>query len=147
MRSTLSPGKGKGSSSPRDGCFLGGGAHVQRDCNARTQASNRLARANRASHGPRVRTKGRVKRTMESPKEPKVKSKVPKAHSLSFENSTSETSSETQESAETCTTDKSWFHDGWSPDDWNDDWSSVGWHEGCEQTHDNSASSFFTWKS
>ena len=25
---------------------------------------------------------------------------------------------------------------------WNDDWSSVGWHEGWEQTYDNSASSF-----
>ena len=43
---------------------------------ARAQASNRLARANRASHGPRVRAKERVKRTREntnaSPKEPKV---------------------------------------------------------------------------
>ena len=27
-------------------------------------------------------------------------------------------------------------------DEWNDDWSSVGWHEFCEQTYDNSASSF-----
>ena len=42
-------------------------------------------------------------------------------------------------------------HDGWSHDEWNDGWScderndgwsSVGWHEGCEQTYDNSASSF-----
>ena len=32
---SLSSGKGKGSSSPRDGCFKCGGAHVQRDCNAR----------------------------------------------------------------------------------------------------------------
>ena len=40
------------------------------------------------------------------------------------------------------TTDKSWFHDGWSHDEWNDDWSSVGWHEGWEQTYDTSASSF-----
>ena len=31
----LSSGKGKGSSSPRDGCFKCGGAHFQRDCNAR----------------------------------------------------------------------------------------------------------------
>ena len=38
--------------------------------------------------------------------------------------------------------DNSWFRGGWSYDDWNDDWSSVGWHEGCEQTFDNSASSF-----
>ena len=32
---SLSSGKGKGSSSPRDGCFECGGAHFQRDCNAR----------------------------------------------------------------------------------------------------------------
>ena len=43
---------------------------------ARTTASNRLAKANRASHGPRVKAKERVKRTREnlkdSPKDPKV---------------------------------------------------------------------------
>ena len=33
--SSLSSAKGKGSSSPRDGCFKCGGAHFQRDCNAR----------------------------------------------------------------------------------------------------------------
>ena len=32
---SLSSGKGKGSSSPRDGCFKCGGAHYPRDCNAR----------------------------------------------------------------------------------------------------------------
>ena len=72
MRSTLSlslsSGKGKGSSGPRDGCFQCGGAHFQRDCNASKNA------------GPRVKAKERVKRTMEnqkgSPKDPKV----PKAH-------------------------------------------------------------------
>ena len=31
---SLSSGKGKGSSSPRDGCVQCGGAHFQRDCNA-----------------------------------------------------------------------------------------------------------------
>ena len=35
---------------------------------ARAQASNRLARANRASHGPRVRAKARVKNTREKSK-------------------------------------------------------------------------------
>ena len=35
MRSTLSSGRGKGSSSPRDGCFECVGAHFQRDYNAR----------------------------------------------------------------------------------------------------------------
>ena len=42
---------------------------------ARAQASNRLARANRASHGPST-----GENPKESPKEPKVRSKVPKAH-------------------------------------------------------------------
>ena len=46
---------------------------------ARTQASNRLARASRASHGPRVRAKVRVKRTRENPKENPKEPKVPKA--------------------------------------------------------------------
>ena len=51
---------------------------------ARAQASNRLAKANRASHGPREReAKSRVKKTMENtketPKEPEVRTKVPKA--------------------------------------------------------------------
>ena len=84
---------------------------------------------------------------------------MPKAHKgktsrtglSGLENPKSEASSETQESGHVCTTDNSWFHvgwshdewnDGWSYDEWNDDWSSVGWHEGCEQTYDTSASSF-----
>ena len=54
---------------------------------ARTLASNRLAKAIRASHGPRVspqsQAKERVKRTMENPKEspmePMVRSQNPKA--------------------------------------------------------------------
>ena len=32
--------------------------------------------------------------------------------------------------------------DFWICDWWNDDWSSVGWHEGWEKAYDNSASSF-----
>ena len=68
-----------------------------------------------------------------------------------LENSKSEIRSETQESAQTCPTDNSWIHDGWSLDEWNDGWSSdewnddrssVGWHEGWERTYDTSASSF-----
>ena len=54
---------------------------------ARTLASNRQAKAIKASHGPRVspqsQAKERVKRTLDnpkgSPKEPKVRSKFPKA--------------------------------------------------------------------
>ena len=36
---------------------------------AKAQARNRMAKANRASHGPRVKAKARVKKTMENPKE------------------------------------------------------------------------------
>ena len=79
MRSTLSlsSGKGKGSSSPRDGVV----SAVEHSFNesARAQASNRLARASRASHGPRMRAKERVKRTRENPKESPKGSKVPEA--------------------------------------------------------------------
>ena len=39
---------------------------------ARAQGSNRLAKANRASHGPRVRAKAIAKRTTENPMDPKV---------------------------------------------------------------------------
>ena len=35
VNSLFSSGKGKGSSSPRDGCLKCGGAHFQRDCTAR----------------------------------------------------------------------------------------------------------------
>ena len=39
---SLSSGKGKGSSSPSDGCVKCGGAHFQRDCNARKSTSKQL---------------------------------------------------------------------------------------------------------
>ena len=76
------------------------------------------------------------------------KGKTSKIGLSGLANSKSETSSETQECAQI---DNSWFHDGWSHDEWkdgwsydewHDDWSSVGWHEGWEQTYDTSASSF-----
>ena len=51
--------KGKGSSSPRGGCFKCGGAHFNETAmHAKAQASNRMTQANRAtnraSQGPRV---------------------------------------------------------------------------------------------
>ena len=54
---------------------------------AKAQANNRMAKTNRASHGPRVsphsQPKARVKKTRAHPrehsKEPKVRTKVPKA--------------------------------------------------------------------
>ena len=45
---------------------------------AKALASNRLARASRASHGPRVRAKERAKRTRENLKESPQEPKVPK---------------------------------------------------------------------
>ena len=115
---------------------------------ARAQASSRLARANRACHGPRVRAKERVKKTREKPKEspeePKMRSKAPKAHTrvkhrkLVYQSGKLEIRDKlgTHESAQTCTTDNSWIHDGWSLVEWNDDWSSIGWHEGWERTNE-----------
>ena len=83
---SLSSGKGKGSYRVH---VMGVSSAVEHIFNetathARAQASNRLARTNKASHGPRVRVTERVKRTREnpkeSPKEPKVRTKVTKAH-------------------------------------------------------------------
>ena len=70
VKLSLSSAKGEGSSSPRDGLKLSAVEHMVNETamHARAEASNRLARANRASHGPRVRAKVRVKRTMENPK-------------------------------------------------------------------------------
>ena len=89
MQSSLSSAKGKGSSSPHDGCFKCGGAHFQRDCNARNGTGKQhMAKANKASHGPRVsrhtQAKVRARKTRanpkEHPKEPEVRTKVPKAY-------------------------------------------------------------------
>ena len=70
---------------------------------ARAQASNRLARANRASHGPRVRAKERVKRTRENHRKVHrnqrcqrlTEGKTSKTGLSGLENSTSEASSHT----------------------------------------------------
>ena len=106
---------------------------------AKALASNRLARANRASHGPRGKTQ-----SPEGTRGAKGshKGKTSKTGQSGLENSKSEVRSETQELAQTCPNDNSWFHDGWSYDEWNDDWISVVWHEGWEQTYDASANSF-----
>ena len=54
-----------------------GGAHFQRDCNARKNT----ARANRAGHGPRVGKDKSKDNKMENPKEPKGPN-VPKARTM-----------------------------------------------------------------
>ena len=96
--------------------------------------------------------KGKSKASKEYPKVPKV----PKARTrvktsetgLSCpDNSKSEASSQTQESAlaypiDNSHTDNSWYDDGWSCDKRNDEWSSARWHDGWDQYDDNSASSF-----
>ena len=155
----ISPAKGKGHR-VRAMCVLSAVEHIFNETamHAKTQASNRMAKAKRASHGPRVslhsQAKVRVKKTRENPKEhpkePKVRTKVPQAYTRTktskaglsgLENSKSEASSDIPESAQTCTTDTSW-NDGWNGDEWNDDWIGVGWHEDCEQTYNTFASSF-----
>ena len=86
-RSTLSLSsvEGKGSSSPRNGCFKCDGAHFQRDCNASKNAGK--GKGNRGKSWSKSDSsttgKGESKKTMEnpsgSPKEPKVRSMFPKA--------------------------------------------------------------------
>ena len=163
MRSTsLSSGKGKGSSSPRDGCLKCGGAHFQRDCNARKSTGKQSSGKGKQSKSwSKSEGKGMGKENKENSKGKSKgtkgakgahKGKTSKTGLSGFENSKSETKSETQESAQTCPTDNSWIHDGWSLDEgndgwsfdeWNGDWTYVGWYEGWGQTYDTSASFFF----
>ena len=116
-------------------------------------------KVNWASHGPRVLAKeraGKVRGGITSsgqnnpkvPRVPKLRTRVKlrKLVLCGVEKPQSETRSETQEPAQTYHTDNSymdnsWFDDGWSCDDRNDDRNSLGWHECCEQTFDNSANS------
>ena len=81
MRSTLSlsSGKGKGSSSPRDGRFKCGGAHFQRGCNARKSTGKQSSGKGKHSKSwSKSEGKGRVKRTRESPWKmvPKVRTRT-----------------------------------------------------------------------
>ena len=71
---SLSSGKGKGSSSPRDGCFTCGRSKF--NLNAMHAGKQSSAKA---SHGPRVRAKERLKITRENPKTSPMEPKVPKA--------------------------------------------------------------------
>ena len=61
---------------------------------------------------------------MNSPQEPKMpkgctRVKHRKMDYQVLKNSKSETSSEIQESAQTCPTDNYWFHDVWSHEEWS----------------------------
>ena len=156
---SLSCGRGKGSSSPCDGCYKCGGAHFQRGCNVRKSTGKQSSGKGKQikswskseGKGNSEQNKGKSKGKSKGTKgaNGSHKGKTSKIGLSGLENSKSEMSSETRESAQTCLPDTSWnygwncdeWNDGWSFDEWNDDWSSVGWHEGCEQTYDTSASS------
>ena len=139
--------------------FLSAVEHVyQRDCNARKSTGKQSSGKGKQSKswsknegkGKTKENEGKSKGQSKGTKGAKGshKCKTSKTGLSCLENSKSETSSETQESAQTCPTGNSWVHDGWSLDERNDGWSfgewndSVGWHEGWEQTWDTSASSF-----
>ena len=114
--------------------------------NARAQASNRLARANRASHGPRVRAKVRVKVTREKSK---GKSKGTKGAKGSHKGKTSKTGLSGLESSKSEARKLRIKHrhvpltlpgtmvgivtNGTMAGVLMSGWSSVGWHEGWEE--------------
>ena len=67
---SLSSVEGKGSSSPRNGCFKCDGPHFQRDCNASKNAGK--GKGNRGKSGPRVipqpQAKEKVRKQWKNPK-------------------------------------------------------------------------------
>ena len=137
---SLAFGKGEGSSSPRGGCFRCGGARFPRDCNVHANLTQRQWQERWAGKGKSNEGKGDGK---SKGKSQGSKSEVCARVELRPK---SGRGSETQESGQTWHTDNaytnnSWFDGGWSCDEWNDDWCSVGWHEGWKQTNDNVASS------
>ena len=122
---SLSSGKGQGSSSPRDGCFMCGGAHFPRDCNARKSTGKQSSGKGKQS---KSWSKSEGKGKKEERKQGKIQRKIQrnqrcqrfaqgcktsKTGLSGLENSKSETSSETQESGHVCATDASW-NDGWN---------------------------------
>ena len=141
--SSLSSGKGKVSSSPRDGCFKCRGANFQRDCHARkgngTQSSGKgkqsksWSKSESKGHSTESNGESKEKSKGYNGAKSSYKGKKHRKKGLSsLEHPKSETSSETLESAQTYPTDTSygdisWCDDGWSHDEWNGDWSSSGW--------------------
>ena len=73
---SLASGKGKVSSSPRDGCFKCGGSHFQRDCNVQA-TPRRKGNGKKGSRGPRVLAKERARKVWET-ENPKENPKVPR---------------------------------------------------------------------
>ena len=95
---SLSSAKEKGSSSPRGGCCKCGGAHFQRDCNARESKSKQsyskgkqsmswsksepsFSDEGKSEENPKENPKENpMENLIENPKEPKVRTKVPRAY-------------------------------------------------------------------
>ena len=88
------------------------------------------------SKGKSKESKGKLKGTSQGSKGPTVRTRA-KSRKLVYrvrKTPKSETSSETQESAQTqpsdnSYTDNSWCDDGWSYDEWNDNWSTKVGHK------------------
>ena len=154
---SISSGKGKGSSSPRDGCVKCGGAHFQRDCDARKSTGKQSSGKGKQSKSwSKSEGKGKRKQWKIQRKVQRFQRSIRFVQRQNLENKFIRSGKlgirEKLGNSEICTnTDISWIHDGWSLDEWNDgwsfdewndDWSSAGRHEGREQTYDNSASSF-----
>ena len=90
MRSTLSRlAKGQGSASPRDGCFKCGGAHFQRDCDARKNTGKQSSGKGKQSK-PWFKSEGKGK-SKENKGEFKGKSKGTKGAKGSHKGKTSKT--------------------------------------------------------
>ena len=105
------------------------GEHIfnQTAMQARKSASNCLAKAIRASHGQRESLQSQAKERGRSKGSDGAKGsgkgKTSNTGISGLENMRSDTSSETQESVQMGqveTTDRSWIHDDWKPDEWND---------------------------
>ena len=139
---SMSSDKGKDHRIHEMGVFLSAVDHIVNETamHAQALATNRLARANRASHGPRVRAKERVKRTRENPKESPKGTKGAKGLQKGKTLKTGLSGLEKLEIRDKfrisgICTDVSHLQFlvscGWSRE-WNDDWNLVGWHEGWE---------------
>ena len=104
---SLSCGKGKGSSSPRDECYKCGGAHFQRDCNVRKSTGKQSSGKGKQSKswsksegkGKSEQNKGKSKGKSKGTKgaNGSHKGKTSKTGLSGLENSKSEMSSETRE--------------------------------------------------
>ena len=132
---SLSSGKGKGSfRSGAMGCFKWG-EHIFNETamQARTLARNRLAKANRASHGPGVslhsQAKEKVKRTRENPKDPKVHAKVKHRKQVYqvWKTRNQRQARKLRNLHRQCTTNTSW-DDGWNGGEWNDGLEFSTWY-------------------